>query len=53
MSDISDENLRITLMGAEALREAAEWYIFSTMEDAYQLAINAKRMTLFQRDINM
>ena len=40
-------------MAVEALREAAESYLTGTFEDAYLLAIHAKRVTLFPRDIQL
>ena len=54
MQQVSDSrDLRITSMAVEAIREAAECYIVSTMEDAYLLAVHAKRVTLFPRDIEL
>jgi histone H3/H4 len=44
---------RLTTMAAEALREAAESYVVGVLEDAYQLSIHAKRVTLFPRDIQL
>lgn len=49
----TDETMRITTMAVEALREAAESYLVGTMEDAYQLAVHAKRVTLMPRDIQL
>lgn len=51
--EFTQDSYRITAMAVEALREAAEWYLVATMEDAYQLAIHAKRVTLFPRDIEL
>jgi histone H3 len=45
--------MRFTVMSLEALREAAESYLVCTFEDAYRLAIHAKRVTLFPRDIEL
>jgi histone H3/H4 len=45
------DDIRITTMAVEAIREAAESYLVCTMEDAYSLAVHAKRVTLFPRDI--
>lgn len=53
MQQIANENFKITAMAVEAIREAAECYLISTMEDAYSLAIHAKRVTLFPRDIEL
>ena len=53
MINLVGDNFRITAMAVEAIREAAESYLVCTMEDAYQLAIHAKRVTLFPRDIEL
>lgn len=44
-------NMRITEMAIEALREAAECLLTSIFEDSYLLALHAKRVTLFPRDM--
>jgi len=51
--EVASENFRVTTMAVEALREAAESYLTGTFEDAYLLAIHAKRVTLFPRDIQL
>jgi histone H3 len=51
--DSSNIDLKITTMAIDALRESAEWFIVSTMEDAYSLSKHAKRVTLFPRDIEL
>ena len=43
--------LRITEMSVEALREASENVLVSVFEDSYLLALHAKRVTLFPRDM--
>lgn len=47
------KNLRITEMAVEAMREASECLLTSIFEDAYLLALHAKRVTLFPRDITL
>ena len=51
ISEISGENYRITKLAFEALREAAESQLVCTLEDAYLLAIHAKRVTLMKCDM--
>jgi histone H3/H4 len=38
-------------MAVEAMREASECLLTSIFEDAYLLALHAKRVTLFPRDM--
>lgn len=44
-------NFKISLMAVEALRESSECLLTSIFEDAYLLALHAKRVTLFPRDM--
>ena len=45
--------IRVTEMAVEALREASECVLTSVFEDSYLLALHAKRITLFPRDMNL
>jgi histone H3/H4 len=45
--------MRVTESAVEALREASESFLTSMFEDSYMLALHAKRVTLFPRDINL
>ncbi len=44
---------RITEIALEALREASESILVHLFEDAYLLALHAKRVTLMNRDMQL
>ena len=45
--------IRFTSQGLYAIQEAAEMYLTSMFEDAYLLAIHAKRATLMPKDLQL
>ena len=47
------DNIRITEMAVEALREASENVLVSVFEDSYLIALHARRVTLMPRDISL
>lgn len=53
IQDRGGVGIRITEMAVEALREASECVLTSIFEDSYLLALHAKRITLFPRDMNL
>ena len=40
-------------MAVEAMREASEQLLTHVFEDSYLISLNAKRMTLMQRDMQL